>query len=246
VRADDLVGNVMRAREFEHAYQVGKLGKPIDKEEWAFPPQTVNAFYNPLQNEIVFPAGYLQPPHFDMGADDAMNYGAIGSTIGHEIGHGFDDQGSKFDGDGNLQSWWTAEDRSRFEARTRQLIEQYNGYCPLKDLCLNGALTVGENIGDLGGLSIAYRAWKIELAGREPPVIDGLTGDQRFFMGFAQSERSLIRDEYLVRMVKSDPHAPGEYRCNGVLTNVPAFYAAFGVKEGDKMYAPPDKRVKIW
>jgi putative endopeptidase len=246
VRADDLVGNVMRSRAYEHEYQVAKLGKPIDKDEWAFPPQTVNAFYNPLQNEIVFPAGYLQPPHFDMGADDAMNYGAIGSTIGHEIGHGFDDQGSKFDGDGNLQSWWTAEDRLRFEARTRQLIEQYNGYCPLKDLCLNGALTVGENIGDLGGLSIAYQAWKIELAGREPPVIDGLTGDQRFFMGFAQSERSLIREEYLVRMVKSDPHAPGEYRCNGVLTNVPAFYAAFGVKEGDRMFAPPEKRVRIW
>ena len=246
VRADDLVGNVIRAREYEHAYQAGKLGKPIDKEEWAFPPQTVNAFYNPLQNEIVFPAGYLQPPHFDMGADDAVNYGAIGSTIGHEIGHGFDDQGSKFDGDGNLQSWWTADDRAQFEARTKQLIEQYNAYCPLKDLCLNGALTVGENIGDLGGLSIAYQAWQIALAGRQPPVIDGLTGEQRFFMGYAQSERSLIRDEFLVRMVKSDPHAPGEYRCNGVLTNVPAFYAAFGVKDGDKMYAPPEKRVKIW
>jgi putative endopeptidase len=246
VRGDDLVGNVMRAREYEHARQVGKLGKPIDREEWAFPPQTVNAFYNPLQNEIVFPAGYLQPPHFDMGADDAVNYGAIGSTIGHEIGHGFDDQGSKFDGDGNLQSWWTDADRQQFEARTKQLIEQYNGYCPLKDLCLNGALTVGENIGDLGGLSIAYQAWKIALAGREPPVIDGLTGEQRFFMGFAQSERSLMREEYLVRIIKSDPHAPGEYRCNGVLTNVPAFYAAFGVKEGDKMFAPPEKRVRIW
>jgi putative endopeptidase len=246
VRGDDLVGNVMRAREFEHARQVGKLGKPIDREEWAFPPQTVNAFYNPLQNEIVFPAGYLQPPHFDMGADDAVNYGAIGSTIGHEIGHGFDDQGSKFDGDGNLQSWWTDADRQQFEARTRQLIEQYNGYCPLKDLCLNGALTVGENIGDLGGLSIAYQAWKIALAGREPPVIDGLTGEQRFFMGFAQSERSLIREEYLVRIIKSDPHAPGEYRCNGVLTNVPAFYSAFGVKDGDRMFAPAEKRVRIW
>jgi len=246
VRGDELVGNVMRAREYEHARQVGKLGKPIDREEWAFPPQTVNAFYNPLQNEIVFPAGYLQPPHFDMGADDAVNYGAIGSTIGHEIGHGFDDQGSKFDGDGNLQSWWTDADRQQFEARTKQLIEQYNGYCPLKDLCLNGALTVGENIGDLGGLSIAYQAWKIALAGREPPVIDGLTGEQRFFMGFAQSERSLMREEYLVRIIKSDPHAPGEYRCNGVLTNVPAFYAAFGVKEGDKMFAPPGKRVRIW
>jgi len=246
VRADDLVGNAMRAREYEHAYQTGKLGKPIDREEWAFPPQTVNAFYNPLQNEIVFPAGYLQPPHFDMAADDAMNYGAIGSTIGHEIGHGFDDQGSKFDGDGNLQSWWTAEDRQKFEARTRQLIEQYNAYCPLGDLCLNGALTVGENIGDLGGLSIAYKAWKIALAGGEPPVIDGLSGEERFFMGFAQAERSLFREEFLVRLIKSDPHAPGEYRCNGVLANVPEFYAAFGVKDGDRMYAPPEKRVKIW
>jgi len=246
VRADDLVGNVMRAREYEHAYQTGKLGKPIDKEEWAFPPQTVNAYYNPLQNEIVFPAGYLQPPHFDMAADDAVNYGAIGSTIGHEIGHGFDDQGSKFDGDGNLQSWWTAEDRQKFEARTKQLIEQYNAYCPLKDMCLNGALTIGENIGDLGGLSIAYKAWQIALAGRKPDEIDGLSGEERFFMGFAQAERSLIREEFMVRMIKSDPHAPGEYRCNGVLTNVPEFYAAFGVKQGDKMYAPPEKRVKIW
>jgi predicted metalloendopeptidase len=246
VRADDLVGNVIRAREYEHAYQTGKLGKPIDKEEWAFPPQTVNAFYNPLQNEIVFPAGYLQPPHFDMGADDAANYGAIGSTIGHEIGHGFDDQGSKFDGDGNLQSWWTDADRAAFEARTRQLIEQYNAYCPLKDLCLNGALTIGENIGDLGGLSIAYKAWRIALAGREAPVIDNLTGEQRFFMGFAQSERNLIREEYLVRMIKSDPHAPGEYRCNGVVTNVPEFYTTFDVKPGDKMYTPPERRVKIW
>jgi predicted metalloendopeptidase len=246
VRADDLVGNVIRAREYEHAYQTGKLGQPIDKEEWAFPPQTVNAFYNPLQNEIVFPAGYLQPPHFDMAADDAANYGAIGSTIGHEIGHGFDDQGSKFDGDGNLQSWWTEADRAAFEARTKRLIEQYNAYCPLADLCLNGALTIGENIGDLGGLSIAYKAWQIALAGRKAPVIDGLTGEQRFFMGFAQSERNLIREEYLVRMIKSDPHAPGEYRCNGVLANVPEFYTTFDVKAGDRMYAPPEKRVKIW
>jgi predicted metalloendopeptidase len=246
IGAGDLAGNVMRAREYEHAYQTGKLGKPIDREEWAFPPQTVNAFYNPLQNEIVFPAGYLQPPHFDMRSDDAANYGAIGSTIGHEIGHGFDDQGSKFDGDGNLQSWWTDDDRQKFEARTQQLIEQYNAYCPLKDLCLNGALTIGENIGDLGGLSIAYKAWKIALAGREPPEIDGLSGDERFFMGYAQSERSLIREEYMVRLIKSDPHSPGEYRCNGVLTNVPEFYSAFGVKEGDGMFTAADKRAKIW
>jgi putative endopeptidase len=246
VRPGDLVGNVMRTREFEHAYQTGKLGKPIDREEWPYPPQTVNASYNPLQNEIIFPAGYLQPPHFDMAADDAVNYGAIGSTIGHEIGHGFDDQGSKFDGDGSLVSWWTAEDRSRFDARTRQLIDQYNAYCPLKDLCLNGAMTIGENIGDLGGLSIAYKAWKLSLAGAASPVIDGLSGDQRFFMGFAQSERMLLRDEFLVQLIKTDPHPPGEYRCNGVLTNVPEFYAAFGVKDGDRMYAPPEKRVKIW
>jgi len=246
VRAGDLVGNVMRAREYEHAYQTGKLGKPIDREEWPYPPQTVNASYRPLQNEIIFPAGYLQPPHFDMAADDAVNYGAIGSTIGHEIGHGFDDQGSKFDGDGNLKSWWTTADRENFEQRTRRLIEQYNGYCPLKDLCLNGALTVGENIGDLGGLSIAYQAWRIALAGREAPEIDGLSGEERFFMGFAQTERSLVRDEFMVRIIKSDPHSPGEYRCNGVLTNVPEFYTAFGVKEGDRMFTAPEKRVKIW
>jgi predicted metalloendopeptidase len=246
IQLDELVANVMRAHATEHDYQTGKLGRPIDREEWDVPPQTVNAFYNALQNEIVFPAAYLQPPYFDMTADDAVNYGAIGSVIGHEIGHGFDDQGSKFDGDGNLQSWWTARDRQKFDERTHRLIEQFNAYCPLPDLCVNGAQTVGENIADLGGLSIAYKAYKLALGGREAPVIDGLSGDQRFFMGFAQTERMKLRDEFMVRMIKTGAHAPGEYRCNGVLTNLPAFYAAYGVKEGDRLYLPPEKRVKIW
>jgi predicted metalloendopeptidase len=246
VKADDLVGNVMRSRVVEHERAVAKLGKPIDREEWSMTPQTVNAYYSPLKNEIVFPAAILQPPFFDLNADDAVNYGAIGAVIGHEIGHGFDDQGSKFDGDGNLKSWWTDVDRRNFEARTKALIAQYDAYEPLPGHKVNGAFTIGENIGDLGGLSIAHKAYLLSLAGKPAPEIDGFTADQRFFMGWAQVWRRKYRDENLLSRLKSDPHSPSEYRCNGVVINVPAFYTAFDVKEGDKMYLAPEKRVKIW
>jgi predicted metalloendopeptidase len=199
-------------------------------------------------NEIVFPAAILQPPFFDMGADDAVNYGGIGAVIGHEIGHGFDDQGSKSDGDGNMVNWWTEEDRKQFESRTKKLIDQYAQFEPaqLPGQKVNGALTIGENIGDLGGLSIAHKAYVRSLGGKPAPVIDGLTGDQRFFAGYAQIWRMKYRDAELSRRLATDPHSPGEFRCNGVLRNVPAFYEAFGVKQGDKLWLAPEERVKIW
>jgi predicted metalloendopeptidase len=211
-------------------------------------PQTVNAYYNPGLNEIVFPAAILQPPLFDMEADDAVNYGAIGAVIGHEIGHGFDDQGSRSDGDGNLVNWWTDPDRKQFEARTKMLIDQYNEFEPLQlpGKHVNGALTIGENIGDLGGLSIAYKAYQKSLKGREAPTLDGLTGDQRFFLGWAQAWQNKVRDAYLERQLATNPHSPAEFRCNGVLRNMPEFYAAFGVKEGDKLWLPPQRRARIW
>ncbi len=246
VTADDLVGNVMRSRKVEHDREAAKLGAPVDREEWFMTPQTVNAYYNPGMNEIVFPAAILQPPFFDMAAEDAINYGGIGAVIGHEIGHGFDDQGSKFDGDGNLRSWWTAEDRRNFETRTRALIAQFDRFEPLPGHKVNGAFTVGENIGDLGGLSIAYKAYRLALGGKDGPVIDGLTADQRLFMGWAQIWRRKYRDENLLQRLKTDPHAPSEYRCNGIVRNIPEFHAAFGVKEGDALYLPPEQRVKIW
>ncbi|HEY9547636.1 MAG TPA: M13-type metalloendopeptidase [Solimonas sp.] len=246
VKPDDLVGNAMRSAAVEHARQTAKLGGPIDHDEWDMTPQTVNAYYNPLKNEIVFPAAILQPPFFDMSAEDAVNYGGIGAVIGHEIGHGFDDQGSKFDPQGNLKSWWTDEDRKNFEARTKALIAQYDGFEALPGQHVNGAFTIGENIGDLGGLSIAYKAYHASLAGKESPVIDGFTGDQRFFMGWAQVWRRKYTDANLLNRLKSDPHSPSEFRCNGVVANIPAFYSAFDVKEGDKMYLPPEQRVKIW
>ncbi|WP_028081259.1 M13 family metallopeptidase [Solimonas soli] len=246
VKADDLVGNVMRSNVVEHNRETAKLGGPIDRDEWGMTPQTVNAYYNPLKNEIVFPAAILQPPFFDLNADDAVNYGGIGAVIGHEIGHGFDDQGSKFDGEGNLKSWWTDTDRKNFEARTKALIAQYDAYEPLPGQHVQGAFTIGENIGDLGGLSIAYKAYQIALDGQPAPVIDGFTGDQRFFIGWAQVWRRKYTDENLLNRLKSDPHSPSEFRCNGVVVNVPQFYAAFDVREGDKMYLPPEKRVKIW
>ncbi|SEQ34312.1 putative endopeptidase [Solimonas aquatica] len=246
VKADDLVGNVMRSAAVEHARAIDKLGGPIDREEWEMTPQTVNAYYNPLKNEIVFPAAILQPPFFDLNADDAVNYGGIGAVIGHEIGHGFDDQGSKFDGDGNLKSWWTEQDRKNFEARTKALIAQYDAYQPLPGQHLSGAFTIGENIGDLGGLSIAYKAYQLALGGKPAPVLDGFTGDQRFFIGWAQVWRRNYREENLLARLKSDPHSPSEFRCNGVVINVPAFYTAFDVKDSDKMYLAPEKRVKIW
>jgi len=248
IRRDDLVGNVRRAVSFEVARQLAKLGQPVDRAEWGMTPQTVNAYYNPSLNEIVFPAAILQPPLFDMEVDDAVNYGAIGAIIGHEIGHGFDDQGSKFDGDGNMINWWTAPDREQFLARAKMLIDQYNGYEPaqLPGQKVNGALTIGENIGDLGGLAIAFKAYRRSLKGHEGPVLDGLTGDQRFFIGFAQAWRSKYRDAELARRLATDPHSPPEFRCNGVLRNLPEFYAAFGVKEGDKLWLPPERRVRIW
>jgi putative endopeptidase len=245
---EDLVGNSRRANAFETARQLAKLGQPVDRSEWRMTPQTINAYYNPLMNEIVFPAAILQPPVFDMTADDAANYGSIGAIIGHEIGHGFDVQGSKFDGNGNMVNWWTTEDRTEFEKRANMLIEQYSGFSPaqLPGQKVNGALTVGENIGDLGGLSIAYKAYRRSLRGREAPVIDGLTGDQRFFIGYAQAWRTKARDAEVARRLAIDTHSPPEFRCNGVLRNLPEFYAAFGVKEGDKLWLPPDRRVRIW
>jgi putative endopeptidase len=211
-------------------------------------PQTVNAYYNPGMNEIVFPAAILQPPFFDLQADDAVNYGAIGAVIGHEIGHGFDDQGSKYDGDGNLNDWWTAEDRREFEARAAQLIAQYDGFEPkqLPGQNVNGALTIGENIGDLGGLTIAARAYRLALGEQEAPVLDGLTGDQRFFLGWAQAWRTKYRDAELQRRLATDPHAPAEFRCNGVVRNMPEFYEAFDVQPSDALFLPPKQRVKIW
>ncbi|MGZ3184560.1 MAG: M13 family metallopeptidase [Telluria sp.] len=246
VAKDDLVGNVMRSRQLEHNRAVGKLGKPIDRTEWLMTPQTINAYYNPEMNEIVFPAAILQPPFFDAKADDAVNYGAIGAVIGHEISHGFDDQGSQYDGDGNLRDWWTAEDHKNFSAKTNMLVEQYNGYAPLPGYNVNGKLTLGENIADNSGLAIAYKAYKISLKGKKAPVIDGMTGEQRFYAGFGQVWRSKMRDEAQVVQVKTDPHSPGQFRANGTVKNQPGFYEAFGVKPGDKMYLAPKDRVIIW
>jgi putative endopeptidase len=246
--ADDLVGNARRAASFELARNLAKLGKPVDRHEWTMTPQTVNAYYNPSMNEIVFPAAILQPPFFDMNTDDAFNYGAIGAVIGHEIGHGFDDQGSKFDGDGNMNNWWTDPDRKEFESRAKKLINQYSSYEPkqLPGQKVNGALTIGENIGDLGGLSIAHKAYRRSLKGQEPPVIEGMTGDQRFFIGYGLAWRSKSRDAQLARQIATDPHSPAEFRCNGVVRNIPEFYTAFGVKEGDKLWLAPEERVRIW
>ncbi|HZV64140.1 MAG TPA: M13 family metallopeptidase, partial [Telluria sp.] len=242
----DLAGNMMRARTFAYNRNINKLGKPIDREEWGMTPQTVNAYYNSTMNEIVFPAMILQPPFFDMRADDAVNYGAIGAVIGHEISHGFDDSGSQSDGDGNLRDWWTKEDRDRFRAKAEMLTKQYDSYSPLPGYHVNGALTLGENIGDNSGIAIAYKAYKLSLGGKPAPVIDGFTGDQRFFMGFAQVWRMKSREAQLLTQIKSDPHSPEQFRANGTLVNQPGFYEAFGVKEGDKMYVAPENRVIIW
>jgi len=246
VTPDDLVGNIRSARVFEHYRQIDKLGKPVDKTEWFMPPQTVNAYYSPTRNQIVFPAAILQPPFFDLAADDARNYGAIGLVIGHEIGHGFDDQGSKYDGNGNLRNWWTDDDRSRFEERTSALVAQYNEFEPLPGLNVNGELTLGENIGDLGGAAIALRAYELSLQGNEAPIIDGMTGEERFFLGLAQVWRSKYRDEAIDLQVKSDPHSPPYYRVNGVVPNVDAFYETFDVGPGDAHYLPENERVRIW
>jgi putative endopeptidase len=246
VAKDDLVGNVMRSRVVESNRELNKLGKPIDRDEWGMTPQTVNAYYNPELNEIVFPASILQPPFFDANADDAVNYGGIGAVIGHEISHGFDDQGAQYDGDGNLRDWWSAADHKNFAAKTKMLVEQYDGYSPLPGYHVNGSLTLGENIADNSGLAIAYKAYKLSLKGKKAPVINGLTGDQRFYMGWAQVWRSKMREPQQIVQVKTDPHSPGQFRANGTLKNQPGFYQAFGVKPGDKMYLAPKDRVIIW
>ena len=246
VKRDDLVGNVMRSREVEYNRELNKLGKPIDRDEWMMTPQTVNAYYNPELNEIVFPAAILQPPFFDMNADDAVNYGAIGAVIGHEISHGFDDQGSQYDGDGNMRNWWTEEDGKRFAEKTKVLVQQYASYSPLPGYNVNGELTLGENIGDNSGLAIAHKAYKLSLKGKKAPVINGLSGDQRFYMGWGQVWRAKMREPAQINQVKTDPHSPAQFRANGTLKNQPGFYEAFGVKEGDKMYLAPKDRVIIW
>ena len=248
VHADDLVANVTAVAEFEFARELGKVGKPLDRDEWFMLPQTVNAYYNPGFNEIVFPAAILQWPFFDVNADPAANYGGIGGVIGHEIGHGFDDQGSEFDGDGRLSNWWTDDDRERFTQLTRSLIDQYNALEPaaLPGHHVNGELTIGENIGDLGGLSIAWKAYQLSLDGKEPPVIDGLTGAERFLLSWAQVWRQAARDEEALRLLTIDPHSPTEFRCNQIARNLDLFHETFGVTEGDPMWMDPSERVTIW
>ncbi len=246
VKRDDLAGNVARANEFNYNRELNKLGKPIDRDEWLMTPQTVNAYYNPEMNEIVFPASILQPPFFDPKADDAVNYGGIGGVIGHEISHGFDDQGAQYDGDGNLRDWWSAADHKNFKAKTSQLVAQYGAFSPLPGYHVNGELTLGENIGDNSGLAVAYKAYKLSLNGKKAPVIDGLTGDQRFYMGWSQVWRMKMREPAQIVQIKTDPHAPGQFRANGTMRNQPGFYEAFKVKDGDKMYLAPKERVIIW
>lgn len=243
---DDLVGNVMRGRAEQQRRQLEKLGQPIDRNEWGMSPQTVNAYYNSRQNEIVFPAAILQPPFFNPNAEDAVNYGGIGAVIGHEISHGFDDSGSQSDGDGNLRDWWSKEDKENFKKLTGALVTQYNAYSPVTGYNVNGALTLGENIADNSGLSIAFKAYQISLHGKPAPVLDGFTGNQRVFMGWAQVWRGKARDAEAIRLISTDPHSPSAVRGNAPLTNLTEFYKAFGVKEGDKMYVAPEKRISIW
>ena len=244
----DLIANVRATSEFEFQRELGKIGTPLDRDEWFMTPQTINAYYNPGFNEIVFPAAILQYPFFDEARDAAANYGAIGAVIGHEIGHGFDDQGSKYDGDGRLTDWWTAADREAFEKLTGSLIEQYNGLAPrqVPDHHVNGALTIGENIGDLGGLSIAWKAYLISLSGEQPPVIDGLTGAERFFLSWAQAWQQKGRDEEVIRLVAIDPHSPNEFRCNQIVRNIDGYYDTFALTASDALWLDPEERVTIW
>ena len=249
IAADDLFGNVRRANIFEHDRNVDKVGKPIDRNEWHMPPQMVNAYYNPSMNEIVFPAAILQDPFFDAARDAAANYGGIGAVIGHEIGHGFDDQGSRYDGTGKLEDWWTDADRAAFEERTKALIAQYDALVPVglpEENHVNGALTIGENIGDLGGLGIALKAYELSLAGADAPVIDGLTGVQRLLLSWAQVWQQKSRDAETIRLLTIDPHSPNEFRCNQIVRNIDAFYDAFGVTENDALHLPSNERVTIW
>ena len=239
--------NVVNGQKFQFQRNIDKLGKPVDKKEWAMNPQTVNAYYNPLFNEIVFPAGILQPPFYDYRADEAVNYGGIGAVIGHEISHGFDDQGSRFDAEGNLKNWWSKEDLNQFREKSTLLVEQFDAYEPLKDVKVNGRFTLGENIGDLGGISVAYDGLKrfFEENGRQD-IIDGLTPEQRFFLSWATIWRNKYKDETLRTRINTDPHSPAMYRANGPLSNLEAFYRAFDVRPGDAMYRPDSLRVKIW
>ncbi len=246
VQPDTLMANVMASRAYEYQRHLGKLGQPVDREEWFLTPQTVNAYYNPSMNEIVFPAAILQPPFFDLTADDATNYGAIGAVIGHEFSHGFDDQGRKSDGDGNLRDWWSEADVMEFNRRAQQLVSQYSAFSPLEGLSINGELTLGENIADLAGLSMAYRAYQLSVTQTPAPVIEGYTGQQRFFMGWAQVWRRKYREDELRLRLLTGPHSPSEYRVLGVVANMPAFYEAFNVGEQDRSYLAPDERVKIW
>ena len=243
---DDLLGNVLRAAAFAQHRELAKLGQPVDRGEWHMTPQTVNAYYNPEMNEIVFPAAILQPPFFNMAADDAVNYGGIGAVIGHEISHGFDDQGSQYDGQGNLRNWWTPEDRARFAQRTKKLVAQYSQYQPVPGYHVNGELTLGENIADVSGLAIAYRAYQLALHGTTPPVIDGMSGPQRFFAGWAQIWRAKVRDDEAIRRTRIDPHAPPQFRCNGAVVHNAGFYEAFSPQPGDGLYLPPQERIELW
>jgi putative endopeptidase len=246
VRRDDLIGNVRRAAEWQWDYKVARIDLPVDRAEWQMTPQEINAYYNPSNNEIVFPAAILQPPFFDPNADAAVNYGAIGAIIGHEIGHGFDDQGRKFGPNGALQDWWSTSDVQAFSARTARLIKEFSAFEALPGLNVNGANTIGENIGDLGGLNMAHEAYRISLKGANPPVIDGLSGDQRFFLAWAQAWREKYRDGMLREIVLSDEHSPSNFRVNGPLPNIDAWYAAFNVQPGDRLYIAPAERVRIW
>ncbi len=242
----DALGNMQRANRFALQYELAKLGRPVDRDEWGMTPQTVNAYYNPELNEIVFPAAILQAPFFDPCADDAINYGGIGAVIGHEISHGFDDQGAQYDGQGNLRDWWRKEDHEKFAAKAAALVKQYSGFSPEPGYYINGALTLGENIADNSGLAIAYKAYQLSLGGKPAPKLGGLTGEQRFFTGFAQVWRGKLRLQTMIVRLKTDPHSPAEFRTNGTLRNMPAFYPSFGVKPGDKMYLEPKDRVSIW
>ncbi len=238
--------NMIAAARFEFDRDLNKLGGPIDRNEWHMTPQTINAYYNPTMNEIVFPAAILQPPFFNMAADDAVNYGGIGAVIGHELSHGFDDKGSKYDGDGNLRNWWTPTDREEFEKRAAGLSAQYDEFKPFPDMNVNGELTLGENIGDLGGLAVAYAAYRLSLDGKEAPIIDGLTGDQRFFLGWSQIWRRLYREQELRKRLITDPHSPSEFRVNGIVRNMDEWYESFDIDKTDKLYVAPENRIRIW
>ncbi|MCJ8268656.1 MAG: M13 family metallopeptidase, partial [Psychrosphaera sp.] len=246
IKADDLAGNGMRFAAWDNDRMAEHLGPPIDKTVWHMTPPNINAYYNPVMNEIVFPAAILQPPFFNMKADDAVNYGGIGAVIGHELGHGFDDSGAQYDGDGNLRDWWTSVDKAEFKKRAKQFSDQYSQFKPFDDANVNGELTLGENIGDLGGMIVALEAYHLSLEGQASPTLDGFTGDQRFFFGWAQVWRRKYREEALRQRLMTDPHSPSEYRVNGIMWNMPEFYQTFDVKAGDKLYLKPEDRVKIW